>query len=480
MKYRLNITHKKYLSDKLTPVSIYMKLRDFYPNSLLLESSDYHGQENSYSFICCDPIAGLQLNSGRLSLYFPDQKKEEFVFVEENRTQAGLIRKLESFLSRFELTGLKPKFLNPGIFGYTSYDCVRYFEDIRLQKKIHPGSQSGTSRSSTIPDMMYSLYRYIIAVDHFKEELHLVEVGVEGQASKGLDSLKDLLFNKVAGTFQFSRQGEERSDYTDEQYRGMVHSGKQHCQRGDVFQVVLSRNFSQAFTGDEFNVYRALRSVNPSPYLFYFDMGDFKLFGSSPEAQLIIKDQLASIHPIAGTFKRTGDDSADAGLAEKLKKDSKENAEHTMLVDLARNDMSRHCSSVEVEKFREIQFYSHVIHLVSKVTGRLKNPSEALDVLADTFPAGTLSGAPKHKAMQIIDNLELRARGYYGGCVGLIAFNGDTNQAIMIRTFLSKNNELNYQAGAGVVVSSSEEGELQEVNNKLAALKKAIELAETL
>ena len=281
-------------------------------------------------------------------------------------------------------------------------------------------------------------------------------------------------------TFNFNCIDKPKSNLTDDDYKKMVNQAKAHCQRGDVFQLVLSRRFQQKFNGDEFNVYRALRSVNPSPYLFYFDYGDFKIFGSSPEAQLVVQNNKAEIHPIAGTFKRTGNDQKDADSALKLSKDPKENAEHVMLVDLARNDLSRNGSNVKVETYKEIQYFSHVIHLVSKVTAQLKANSSSLQVAADTFPAGTLSGAPKPKALELIEKYENLNRNTYGGAIGVIDFKGNYNHAIIIRSFLSKNHELFYQAGAGIVADSTPENELQEVFNKLGALNKALKFAETL
>ena len=265
---------------------------------------------------------------------------------------------------------------------------------------------------------------------------------------------------------------------TDDDYRQMVQKGIQSCYRGDVFQIVLSRKFNQGFTGDEFNVYRALRSVNPSPYLFFFDYGDYKLMGSSPEAQIIIKKGKAVVHPIAGTFKRSGDEAVDAIMTQKLLDDPKENAEHVMLVDLARNDLSRVCSEVRVKQYRQVHYYSHVIHLVSEVEGNVAENANPFQLVSKTFPAGTLSGAPKFKAMQLIDAMEPTKRSYYGGCIGFVGFDGSCNQAIMIRTFLSQQNTLTYQAGAGVVAASVPENELQEVNNKLNALKTAILMAQ--
>ena len=471
MNYNLNTTSKKFLADTYTPVSIYLKLRDKFPNSILLESSDYHGNENSFSFICCKPIAGIKVENEVISFNYPDGK----IVTKNIDTEISVPDEIKAFADCFETKNNIDKtkgFFNNGLFGYIAFDAVRYFEDVKIE--------SVKKESKKIPDIIYNIYQYVIAIDHFKDELTIYENSTEAASDSGIEQIEAIISNKNFASYKFDTLENELSNFTDEEFLEVINKGKAHCRRGDVFQIVLSREFSQSFSGDDFNVYRALRSVNPSPYLFYFDYGNFKIFGSSPEAQLIIKNNIASIHPIAGTFKRTGDDEADAQLAEKLKSDAKENAEHVMLVDLARNDLSRNCSDVKVETFREIQYYSHVIHLVSNVSGKLKKNVSTMKVVADTFPAGTLSGAPKHKALQLIDKYEKGNRSFYGGCIGFIGFDGSFNNAIMIRSFLSKNNCLFYQAGAGVVESSNEQSELNEVNNKLAALKKAIEIAKTI
>ncbi len=466
MNFKISITSKKLLADTFTPVSIYLKLRDKFPNSILLESSDYHGNENSFSFICCKPIAGIKAENGFLSCFFPDGSETS----QRIDPSVSVQRELENFGSSFEMDLKTPFSGQPmnGLFGYMAYDAVRYFEDIEITAK--------KKEEKSIPDLMYNLYQCVIAIDHFKDEISIYQHSC-GTDENLIELLEAYINNKNFASYKFKTAGEEASNFTDEAFLDIIRKGKSHCKRGDVFQLVLSREFSQTFTGDDFNVYRALRSVNPSPYLFYFDYGNFKLFGSSPEAQLIVKKGVATIHPIAGTFKRTGNDEADAEQAEKLKLDKKENAEHVMLVDLARNDLSRNCEQVTVEKFKEVQYYSHVIHLVSNVSGKLKKDVSMIKVIGDTFPAGTLSGAPKHRAMQLIDGFENGNRSFYGGCIGFLGFDGTFNSAIMIRSFLSKDNCLFYQAGAGVVDASDEQSELNEVNNKLAALKKAIVLA---
>ncbi|HRE68646.1 MAG TPA: anthranilate synthase component I family protein [Cyclobacteriaceae bacterium] len=453
---------RQVLADTITPVNIYLKLRDVFAASVLLESSDYHGNENSLSFICCEPIATFKVAAGQAEISLPDSETRLV------NLEGGLVPLFEEFKNSFQVEAEPSRYPHAGLFGYMAYDAVRYFEELTMQ-------QTGPE----IPDMIYSLYRYVIVVDHFHNEMTLFEhQPVSAATESTLDRLEQLINNNRVTTFQFNRTQEEKSNYSDEEFLQIINQGKQHCFRGDVFQIVLSRRFVTDFQGDEFNVYRALRSINPSPYLFYFDYGNFKLFGSSPEAQIQIKNGKAHIYPIAGTFRRSGNDQEDAQLAERLSADEKENAEHIMLVDLARNDMSRNADAVHVEVFKEIQYYSHVIHLVSKVTGSIRANSSVTQMAADTFPAGTLSGAPKHMAMKLINQYENVNRSFYGGAIGFLGFDNSYNHAIMIRTFLSQNNQLIYQAGAGVVSKSKAENELQEVNNKLEALRKAVLLAE--
>ena len=461
--FALKTEHKKILADTITPVSVYLKLRDVFPHSLLLESSDYHANKNDFSYICCNPIASIELKNNKLISQFPDGSSE----LEEVDLNMNIPERIHQFSKQFKSKSFPFKFISNGIFGYVAHDAVDRFENIELDKK-KPGND--------IPDIYYAVYQNIIAISLFNHEAHLFSHIYNGDHN--LNDVEALLTAKNNSHFNFKKVGKKSSNLTDEQFIEFVKKGKDHCYRGDVFQLVLSRRFSQSFKGDEFNVYRTLRSINPSPYLFFFDYGYFRIFGSSPEAQLIVQDSKAEIHPIAGTFRRTGDDEKDAKAAEALAKDPKENSEHVMLVDLARNDLSRNGSKVEVEKNREVQFYSHVIHLVSKVTCKMKKSAKTFRVVADTFPAGTLSGAPKHKALQLIDRYETTKRNFYGGAIGYMDFHGNFNHAIIIRSFLSKNHELHYQAGAGIVADSVPENELQEVYNKLGALDKALTLAE--
>jgi anthranilate synthase component 1 len=463
MIYKLKTHFKKILADTITPVSVYLKIRDRFPNSILLEGSDYHTNDNSFSYICCNPIASIKVENEIITQEFPDGHVEE---IKMDKT-TDLVAIIEKFSQRFEADDNGFKFIENGLFGYMAYDAVRYYEDIQLSRK---------DNSVAIPDIYYAVYKNIIAINHFKNEAYIFSNCYESESN--IVAIERLLNVKNFTSYNFNLDGKVVSNLEDEEFKAHVQLAKKHCQRGDVFQLVLSRRFSQGFKGDEFNVYRALRSINPSPYLFYFDYGDFKIFGSSPEAQLVVKEGMAEIHPIAGTFKRTGNDEQDAVLAKELSEDDKENSEHVMLVDLARNDLSRNGTMVKVANYREVQFFSHVIHLVSKVVGQKKKNIPTMKVVADTFPAGTLSGAPKHKAMQLIEKYEKTSRGYYGGAIGFMDFKGNFNHAIMIRTFLSKNHQLHYQAGAGIVAASNAEDELQETYNKLGALTKALEIAE--
>ncbi len=463
-KIRLNTVRHKLAGDIHSPVSVYLKIRDIFPFSILLESSDYHGHEHSYSYICCNPIAKFEVADEKISIQLPNQDE----VISDIKDKSDVLKAQQDFYQSFDAIDKIDGLVCNGVFGYTSYDSVRYFEDVEIQKF--------EDDSRRIPDMVYRVYRNVLVFNHFNDELIVFNHSLEGEDSN-IEEMLAILQKKDFSMFNFETKGEVSSNIDDLQFMDMVQKGKDHCQRGDVFQIVVSRRFEQKFEGDDFQVYRALRSINPSPYLFYYDFGGFKIFGSSPEAQIVIKEGKATIFPIAGTFRRTGNDKEDYDLAKKLFNDPKEVCEHVMLVDLARNDLSRHGSEVTVETFKEIQYYSHVIHMVSKVSGRLDEDTKPLQLVADTFPAGTLSGAPKHNAMGLINKYENSNRGLYGGAIGMLGFDGTYNHAIMIRTFLSKANSLYYQAGAGVVAKSVVESELQEVNNKLAALSKAMLIA---
>jgi anthranilate synthase component 1 len=448
----------KLLSDLTTPVSIFLKLREHFPEILLLESSDYSSKEDSQSFICFDPILTLQFENG--NFIFTNKLTGET----ENSYSQNSVEAITRFLSEIECNNDQITERFNGVFGYTGFDMVQEFEGVQFDSSKPNYGISG---------LRYDFFRNIIVFDHFYGELFLIENVIDGQEEQ-LSKVLSIISRQDHQTYPFFLSGVEQKNMEDDDFLNIVKKAKSNCQRGDVFQMVLSRRFSQDFKGDEFNVYRVLRSINPSPYLFYYDYSTFRIFGSSPEAQMVVHEGLAEIHPIAGTFRRTGDDIKDQELAIKLLEDPKENAEHIMLVDLARNDLSKNCHNVKVSNYKEVQFFSHVIHLVSKVRGAINKEVSGYQIFADTFPAGTLSGAPKYRALQLIDEYEPTTRSYYGGGLGLIKLNGDMNHAIIIRSFLSKNNTLHYQSGAGIVIDSIPESELQEVHNKLAALKKAL------
>lgn len=457
---------KSFIGDLHTPMGIYLKLRDQFRDTILLESADHNVNNNSFSYIAINAIAGIEVkNLSEIEVKLPLEIPQKF----EIKEGFEITNFIETFTKSFQCEAVKSPVekMTQGLFGYSSFEAVQFFDTINLKPQ---------SKEVEIPILRYRLYQYIIAINHFNDEMFLIENKIEGLKSR-IHEIENLIQNKEVALYPFEKIDDETSNLSDEEYLELVELARKHCFRGDVFQLVLSRRFEQKFKGDEFNVYRALRNINPSPYLFFFDYGDYKLIGSSPESQLIIQSQKAIIHPIAGTFKRTGDVEKDLQSVETLKKDPKENAEHTMLVDLARNDLSKMGKNVTVSKLKEIQLFSHVIHMVSEVTAELEADTNPFKVMATTFPQGTLSGAPKYKAIELINNYEKSSRGYYGGCIGFVGFDGSCNQAIMIRTFLSKNNTLFYQAGAGIVAKSSAENELQEVNNKLNALKMAVKKA---
>ena len=464
-QFKYHTISKKTPGDLLTPVTAYLNVRDLYSQSVLMESSDYHGGENSKSFIAINPIATVSIAHGTGCMLLPNGTTKEHA-IDANYDAAHLIN---DFLSHFSIEGDGSNYC--GLYGFTTFNAVRYFENIKIKDE--------TQKENDAADMQYTLFKSIAVFDHFSNELTLIELLADNEAGN-LDKFEHELSAPTYHTFAFHATGECTSTLTDDEHRENIRRGIAHCKRGDVFQIVLSRRFKQSYTGDDFQLYRALRSINPSPYLFYFDFGGFRIFGSSPETHCRIAGRQAYIDPIAGTTKRTGNAEQDRVNALYLKIDPKENAEHVMLVDLARNDLSRNCHNVHIDFYKDMQYYSHVIHLVSRVSGELDENADPIRAFIDTFPAGTLSGAPKVRAMQLISEYEPHNRGAYGGCIGFIGFNGDLNQAITIRTFVSRNGELWFQAGGGIVAKSDVEYELQEVNNKLGALRKAIIMAEKL
>ncbi len=491
-KFNYKTVTRKILADLYTPVGVYMRLRDIYPQSALMESSDYHGSENSRSFIGVHPLASIAVSHGEVIKSYPDgsvEKETLPAFGEGKGEQCKLAisKSINDFIKSFHVEGESKNFC--GLYGFTTFNAVRYFENIPVKDT--------TMEKNDAPDIYYIMYKDIIVFDHFNNTMELIALSENYAEGKVVPDAADQQAQNAAGEaeleallkavnkanvkpYDFHPVGETFSTLTDEEHKENICKCIQHCLRGDVFQIVVSRRFIQKYEGDDFKLYRALRSINPSPYLFYFDFGGFRIFGSSPETHNRIVGDKAFIDPIAGTTKRTGDMEQDRKAAEFLRNDPKENAEHVMLVDLARNDLSRNCHGVKVDFYKDMQFYSHVIHLVSRVSGILEKDADHIKEFIDTFPAGTLSGVPKVRAMQIISELEPHNRGAYGGCIGFIGLNGDLNQAIVIRTFISRNGELWFQAGSGVVAKSNDQYELEECNNKLGALTKAIHIAEEL
>lgn len=475
--YNYQTVSSTILADLYTPVGVYLSLRRLYPQSALMESSDYHSHDTARSFIAIHPMASFAVSHGVAITSLPDGTvlRQPLDLDRKGVAKEQVAQALGDFLAAFHVEGEGREYC--GVYGFTSFNAVRYFENIDVVDDTQPANDA--------PDMLYVMYRDLIVFDHYSNRIRLVTLVREGDSvaagGKVLTDIEQQL-RRPGQCYDFHTEGPVFSTLSDEAHRANIRRCVAHCLRGDVFQIVVSRRFCQHYSGDDFRLYRALRSINPSPYLFYFDFGGYRIFGSSPETHCRIDGDRAYIDPIAGTTRRTGDPAEDRRHAEFLRNDAKENAEHVMLVDLARNDLSRNCQDVKVDFFKDMQFYSHVIHLVSRVSGRLlqpHSPSAKIRAFFDTFPAGTLSGAPKVRAMQIISELEPHNRGAYGGCIGFIGLDGDLNQAIVIRTFVSRNGELWFQAGSGVVAKSNDEYELQECNNKLGALTRAIKEAES-
>jgi len=469
MVHKIYTQYSQYLADLHTPVAVYNKLRDNFPGALLFESADYHNRTDNKSYICVQPIADFEAKKYIYSYQIGDNPRRSKVA--EHGSEVAL--SLQKFLTSFETIESNFYLTTQGLWGFSSFESVQYFEDIELN------TQADTIKDN--PDLKYQLFKYVIIFDHFKKSLFIVEHSFEEKDDKSnIDKVYSIIQANSYSHFHFESVGEETTNMPDQRYLDMVTQGVEHCQLGDTFQVVLSREFRQKFKGDDFTLYRCLRNVSPSPYLFYLDYGDFKILGSSPESQLQVSQNIATINPIAGTVRRGDSLEEDIRRAEALKADPKEMSEHVMLVDLARNDLSKNSDRVEVATYAEIQYFSQVIHLVSKVLGHVHSDKSGIDIYADTFPAGTLSGAPKYRALQIIDYNENITRNFYGGAVGFFGFEGQVNHAIIIRSILSKNNTLVYQAGAGVVSESKPENELEEVNNKVRAIRMSIQKANKL
>ncbi|MFT6981293.1 MAG: anthranilate synthase component 1 [Crocinitomicaceae bacterium] len=439
-------------ADLYTPVNLYLAVRNNYRKTCLLESNDYHSRQDSKSFIGLEPIVEIKQIDSKIQIFQKGETRE----VQLN-SEASHSSQIQEILSSYE---------------FNDDEFNGFFGRLGFEHSLHDETHISPSKSDlNLPSLHLFLFKYSIVIDHFTSEGFLIENNFSPTFE--ISALSQILKNNSTTSLPFELFGNEKSEFSDSEFEQLVQKGIEHCKRGDVFQLVLSNAFHQSFFGDDFEVYRTLRQLNPSPYLFYFDFEEYKLFGSSPEAQLILKKGKAEIHPIAGTVPKTGVEEFDAMQLQYLIDDEKENAEHTMLVDLARNDLSRDCTNVKVESYKEIQSFSHVSHLVSKVVGELRE-NKSFESLSHSFPAGTLSGTPKPRALELINQYEKTSRDFYGGAIGMIGSNGDLNMAIVIRSILSKNNNLHYRAGAGVVLDSNPQRETQEVHHKLAAVRKAI------
>jgi anthranilate synthase component 1 len=445
------------LSDTITPISVFLNLRDVYKSVSLFESSDYNSKENSKSFICVNPLVTLKVNNGELQNIESDKLK--------SKTKFSSIQDLQCQTSEYEFVNFDLQKYN-GFFGYFSYDSIKYFESVKPKVK---------TKYEDVSEIYFSIFEYIIVFDNFSNRAQIIANSFE-DVETDFSSILIEVYKHSFYKSQFKLTDEEKVSNTNGEFLTNVNKAKGNVRKGDVFQLVISRCFSQTYLGDDFQVYRELRALNPSPYMFYFNMEKAKVFGTSPEAQVKVTNGLAEIHPIAGTVKRSKDIDKDLKSTRELQANPKENAEHVMLVDLARNDLNRTCKNVKVTDYKKIQNFSHVIHMVSKVTGEVVG-DDSLKTFAQSFPAGTLSGAPKYRAMELIQDYETDNRGFYGGAIGQICPNGDLNMAIIIRSCLSQNNTLNYQAGAGVVLDSIPELELKEVDNKIKAVRTAIQMA---
>ena len=412
------------LGDTFTPIGIFLALRDKFANVSLFESSDFSSKENAKSYIVADPIVSLQIFQNETQVRINNK------LVESNHITSS--DQLSLLIESFDFQN-KILASNNGFFGVIAYDAIPLFEKIKFK-----------TCEDELPIVYLSAYRFVIEFDHFHHRLKLIN-NLFNESENELSVLIQEINKKVLPSENFKINGGISSSETDQSFEEKVLKAKAHVARGDVFQLVLSRQFQQKFEGDDFEVYRQLRTINPSPYMFYLDIDKAKLIGASPEAQLKVSRGLAEIHPIAGTIKKSNSDVEDEKHIALLKVNEKENAEHIMLVDLARNDLNQNCTKVQVASLKEVQKFSHVIHLVSRVTGQV-NQSKSINVFKGSFPAGTLSGAPKYKAMELIDKYEAVSRKYYGGAVGMFAANGDINTAIVIRTALSYKNNLIYQA----------------------------------
>ncbi|SJZ32137.1 anthranilate synthase component I [Selenihalanaerobacter shriftii] len=466
------------VADMETPVSAFKKLGDS-EYSYLLESVEGGENVGRYSFIGGSPFLVFSYQDGVVQI-------EEGEEVKEYTTEHPL-DKLKELLERYQLAEIEglPRFFG-GAVGYLGYDLITSFEDIELSTKA----------GLDVPDSIFTLTDTILIFDHVKHKIKIVantlikddpEVEYQRAVNK-IEKIKAKLENGLSRSNDDNCQEENGNDQSERkiesnltkaEFMDKVKRAKEYIKSGDIFQVVLSQRLKTTTEADAFDVYRTLRRVNPSPYMYYLNFDKLKLIGSSPEMLVRVDDGVVENRPIAGTRPRGKNTKEDNQLAKEMLNDQKERAEHTMLVDLGRNDVGRvsKFGSVEVNEFMEIEKYSHVMHLVSNVRGELREDASDFDALRSCFPAGTVSGAPKIRAMEIIDELEPTKRGPYAGAIGYFSFNGNLDSCITIRTMVFKDQDVYVQAGAGIVSDSNPEAEYQETLNKAQALLRSIELA---
>ncbi|MGG0658522.1 anthranilate synthase component I [Rummeliibacillus pycnus] len=452
-----NYEMKTIQGDMLTPISIYHALNG--SKKMLFESSAKHEESGRYSFIAINPIAEMIATNNEYQLFNEDHQLIS--------RDTNAFEKLKSLLPT-EVEKLPFSFFG-GAIGYFGYETAFYHEKIGdiLKDDLH------------MPDMHVLFYDTFVVVDHLMQKVHIVAVDLlqKGHSQKELQDRVNVI-EKQLMTFVLTQTDDDqstiqfRSTIKKEDFCTMVQQAKHHIEQGDIFQVVLSQRFEADFTGNSMNLYRRLRTANPSPYMFYMDFEDYVILGTSPESLVKVEGRFVTTNPIAGTRRRGSSLEEDLALEQQLLQDEKELAEHRMLVDLGRNDIGKlsKIGSVRLLKFMQIERYKHVMHIVSEVTGELKDEIHPLDVLATTLPAGTVSGAPKIRAMQIINDLEQDKRGVYAGAVGYISISGDMDMALAIRTMVITKGKAYVQAGAGVVYHSIPENEYEETLNKAKAL----------
>lgn len=474
--YRIIPVYEKITGDLLTPVLAYLKLRSIGSYSFLLESVEGIGRLARFSFIGKDPRKIIQ-NSG-LKVRINSSGSTEVV---EQNLFDYLKNEIKSY--KHPLLPELPDFTG-GIVGYLGFENVGLIEDVI--------KFDGKDELNT-PDSIFGLFNTVIAFDHYKHQLIIISnahlddytdtESAYNQAKKEIAIIKQTLRKPLEYSSKFSLTDEQYEQFDPESFYDDVKKGKNNIYEGDVFQLVLSKRFRSGYKGDPLNVYRALRIINPSPYMYYMEFGnDLTVIGTSPEDLIKVKDRKATILPIAGTRKRGKTDEDDLRLEKDLLDDPKEIAEHQMLVDLARNDLGRVCNfdTVELTEKMTIHRFSHVMHIVSRVEGMLKDDKDCIDALTASFPAGTVSGAPKIRAIQLINEYEKLKRNVYAGAVGYIDFGGNMDMCIAIRTLFAKDNTMFWQAGAGIVADSKPELELKEIRNKSAVLLSALKHAEVI